>query len=305
VSHEATNWAIKQRGLKPATKIVLWHLCDRYHPDHGCFPSQETLADDCEMSRSTLNEHLNRLEWGGLLSRVQRSDKKTHRQKSTLYILGFQPEFTRNVEKPCPKSGHGTDEEQTQKPCPETGHGAVSGKSPKPCPDFSQSRVRNPDTNSVREPVREPVCSADADPHTKIGFSETGEVADAFDEFWEAHPRPIDIQKTRAAFIAAVEAGTDPTVIIAGARAFAAEQDGNDPKFVKSSALWLKDKRWADHKPKQGGKVSTREDTARLWAGIILQDGYVPANAVNNAMRADIVALGLMTNQQLTERGFA
>ena len=55
MSHDATNWAIKQRGLKPTTKIVLWHLCDRFNPDYGCFPSQARLAHDCEISRSTLN----------------------------------------------------------------------------------------------------------------------------------------------------------------------------------------------------------------------------------------------------------
>jgi hypothetical protein len=38
MSHDATNWAIKQRGLKPTTKIVLWHLCDRFNPDSGCRP---------------------------------------------------------------------------------------------------------------------------------------------------------------------------------------------------------------------------------------------------------------------------
>ena len=31
MSHDATNWAIQRRGLKPTTKIVLWHLCDRYN----------------------------------------------------------------------------------------------------------------------------------------------------------------------------------------------------------------------------------------------------------------------------------
>ncbi|PKP62913.1 MAG: GntR family transcriptional regulator, partial [Alphaproteobacteria bacterium HGW-Alphaproteobacteria-8] len=36
MSHDATNWAIQRRGLKPATKIVLWHLCDRHNPDFGC-----------------------------------------------------------------------------------------------------------------------------------------------------------------------------------------------------------------------------------------------------------------------------
>ena len=59
MSHEATNWAIKQRGLKPTTKIVLWYLCDRYNPDYGCFPTQVRLADDCgNQSVSALNDHL-------------------------------------------------------------------------------------------------------------------------------------------------------------------------------------------------------------------------------------------------------
>ena len=48
MSHAATNWAIQQRGLKPATKIVLWHLCDRHNPDFGCFPTQARLAEDYE-----------------------------------------------------------------------------------------------------------------------------------------------------------------------------------------------------------------------------------------------------------------
>ena len=62
MSHAATNWAIQQRGLKPATKIVLWHLCDRHNPDFGCFPTQVRLAEDAEMSISSLNDHLKKLE---------------------------------------------------------------------------------------------------------------------------------------------------------------------------------------------------------------------------------------------------
>jgi hypothetical protein len=54
MSHDATKWVIKQRGIKPALKVVLWNLRDRYHPDSGCFPSQETLAANCEVSRDAL-----------------------------------------------------------------------------------------------------------------------------------------------------------------------------------------------------------------------------------------------------------
>ena len=62
MSHAATNWAIQQRGLKPATEIVLWFLCDRHNPDFGCFPTQARLAEDAEMSVSALNDHLAALE---------------------------------------------------------------------------------------------------------------------------------------------------------------------------------------------------------------------------------------------------
>ncbi|MBO9453249.1 helix-turn-helix domain-containing protein [Tropicibacter sp. R16_0] len=148
MSHHATSWAIRQRGLKPATKLVLWQLCDRYHPDHGCFPSQETLADDCEMSRASVNRHLDELERLGLIRRIQRSEKKTNRQKSTLYILGFQPEI--RVENAGEAEG-----EETQKLCRKMRHGAVSQKSQKPCLKKRESRVSNCDTNLVKEPVIE------------------------------------------------------------------------------------------------------------------------------------------------------
>jgi hypothetical protein len=146
LSHDATNWAIKQRGLKPAAKVVLWHLCDRYHPDHGCFPSQDTLAADCEMSRSALNGHLSDLEELRLIRREQRKDDATKRQKSTRYIFPFEKEEAQDVERPCPESAHG----------------AVSEKQPEPCPENGKSRVQIPDTNLVREPVIEPPVRADA-----------------------------------------------------------------------------------------------------------------------------------------------
>ena len=86
MSHRATNWAILQRGLKPATKIVLWHLCDRHNPDFGCSPTQARLAADAEMSVSALNEHLAKLEGAGL-----RSDASG---RMTLTPTGVRPRAT-------------------------------------------------------------------------------------------------------------------------------------------------------------------------------------------------------------------
>ena len=137
MSHRATNWAIQQRGLAPATKLVLWHLCDRHNPDYGCFPSQDQLAADAEISRASLNTHLDKLERAGLIRRERRLDDDTKRQRTTRYFLGFEEEF---APKPCPDSGHGS--------------------TPEPCPDLAKSRVQNLDTNLVS---KEPVITAARD----------------------------------------------------------------------------------------------------------------------------------------------
>ncbi|MGB3833737.1 MAG: helix-turn-helix domain-containing protein [Mesorhizobium sp.] len=163
MSHNATNWAIQQRGLKPATKIVLWHLCDRHNPDNGCFPSQEKLAADCELSRSSLNDHLSILEARGLIQRVQRMDPETKQRMSTSYVFAFEPEFVKT--------------QDVVGPCPEIGHGAMSENGQKPCPKNDDSHVRNSDTNLVREPVIEP-----------RGAQARGE-EDQFDILWSNWPK--------------------------------------------------------------------------------------------------------------------
>ena len=137
MSHEATNWALKQRGLLPGTKLVLWYLADRYHPDHGCFPRQSTLAYDCEMSRSTVNVHLIRLEEAGVLRREQRWNYEEGRADSTLYILGCTPEYAQDPGEQSPESGH------SKNPKAESGNRADQS------PESNQSRVRNPDPNLV------------------------------------------------------------------------------------------------------------------------------------------------------------
>ena len=72
MSELATDWAILQRGLLPAAKLVLWHLCDRHTPGSGCFPSQEHLTAAAEISRASLNTQLRRLEDAGLIRRQRR-----------------------------------------------------------------------------------------------------------------------------------------------------------------------------------------------------------------------------------------
>lgn len=129
MSHEATAWAVQQRGISPAAKVVLWHLADRHNPDHGCFPSQARLANDCEMSRSSVNNQLAKLEAAGLIRRQQRRGDGA-RQMSTRYILGFEMA-------------------EAQEPSPDIGHGERQSRVQKTAKAESKSRVQNLDTNLV------------------------------------------------------------------------------------------------------------------------------------------------------------
>lgn len=142
MSHQATNWAVRVRGISPAAKVVLWHLADRHNKDTGqCNPSQSRLAEDCEISRSSLNNQLEVLENAGFIRRVRDNDEKTRRQRPTHYIL--------NMDRLHPQDAESHVQELDTAP--------VSKKQTKPCPKNSESRVQNLDTNPVREPGREPM----------------------------------------------------------------------------------------------------------------------------------------------------
>lgn len=89
MSHAATNWALKQKGLKPATKIVLLCLADCHNPHMGCFPSHKTLAADAEMSERSVRDHLEILEAKGLIRRVT-GERRGGEFAATNYQFGFE-----------------------------------------------------------------------------------------------------------------------------------------------------------------------------------------------------------------------
>ena len=150
MSELATHWAILQRGLLPAAKLVLWHLCDRHTPGSGCFPSQDHLIAAAEISRASLNTQLRRLEDAGLIRRQRRPGRVQGQWKSTRYVLGFEAHFAQ-------KSGQVFGQRNGQKPSPD-----LAQTPAKPCPDFEQSHLRILDTNLVRKKLLPRVAHAHA-----------------------------------------------------------------------------------------------------------------------------------------------
>ncbi len=335
MSHEATNWAIKQRGLKPTTKIVLWHLCDRFNPDYGCFPAQSRLAHDCEISRSTLNDHLGHLEAVGLLRRVPRIDPATKRQLPTHYILGFEPGFTPAPAVPCPVTGHGSERDAEGRanvedlalcvgidgePCPDFGYGidveAVSDFRAEPCPENAESRVRNPDTNLVREPLSKPVKEEeDAQARDAISDQVFGDLiealgldARALPGWWQGWPARLHVQRWRD------ELGLTEAEILATAEE--SRQDHPEPPDGPK-ALDRAMQRAAQRKVEDAGRKRQKPATTKaaaaatapitdlpaFYADLVNGDRYLPVSAISSTMRDAMLARGLVTTDRLRERG--
>ncbi|WP_375569782.1 helix-turn-helix domain-containing protein [Seohaeicola saemankumensis] len=334
MSHAATNWAIQQRGLKPTTKIVLWHLCDRFNPDFGCFPSQERLAHDCEISRSTLNEHLGQLEAAGLLRRVPHVHPATKRQMPTRYILGFEPGFTPHEPDPSSKTGHGRKDDAAiaadiepfdsgtadiVEPCLNSGHGydgrPVSDFPADPCPENGPSRVRNPDTNLVREPLSKPVKEEEDALARKDAFDDFFEsliAALGFDPdgplpgWWQGWPPREHARRWQTAL------GLTEAEIIGSAKA--SRRDHPEPpdgpkaldRVMQRAAQRKADKASRKRrKPKAATAQEARPiaDLPVFYAEMVNSDRYVPVSAISNSMRDAMLARGLVTAERLRERG--
>lgn len=167
MSHHATNWAIQQKGLAPATKIVLWFLADCHNPVHGCFPSQAYLAKEAEMGRSTVNRHLSELEQRGLIRRVQRFDPATKRALPTRYYLACEPDFgTPDVATRVPNP-------DTALPADETPDGGADGgaEAVEDVWETEQSRVPS-ETGSVSHSSETVTCKEPISPLPPITWDE-------------------------------------------------------------------------------------------------------------------------------------
>jgi hypothetical protein len=334
MSHAATNWAIQQRGLKPTTKIVLWHLCDRFNPDYGCFPSQERLAQDCEISRSTLNTHLTLLERAGLIRRVQRVNPGTKRQMPTRYILGFEPGFSQDHVVPCPETGHGDNVQDDLPfvvrenaveirlapvndldPCPETGRGAVSDFKPEPCPENGQSRVRNPDSNLVREPLSKPVkeeegaCAREGCHDGLFGalLSALGLDPEVpLPGWWQGRPPREHVRRWQT------ELGLSAEDILETAEASRHEhpEPPDGPKALdRVMQRAAQRKAEASSKARRKSRKAATPDSKPMadlpvfYADWVKSDKYLPPSAISNTMRNAMLTRGLVTAEQLRERG--
>lgn len=288
MSHAAVNWALEQRGLKPSAKLVLICLADRHNKDTGeCFPSQDLLASDACLSRSSLNDQLTILETLGYFTRETIFNPRTHKRENTQYNLnlGFTPEAPESDGKEKAMS-----EIRTRK-----NDRAMSEKGPKPCPKKADSHVRNSDNNPVR-----------------LTRKLTGETAADFGQgFWEDLLSALGLSpsnlpdrwkgdQARKDVAQWIALGLTEARIIEIAR-ISREKHPQPPQGPKA----LNARMEAAAKAPVPAQPASRQEFLTTLAGHINGEGYVAPSACSASTAQELLQARLVTRDALRARGIA
>lgn len=83
-----TAAAFKLKVGNPLRKLVLLKLADNADEDGQCFPSYKRIANDCEISRSSVIAHIAWLESVGIVSKKERYNQVTN--SSNMYKMNFE-----------------------------------------------------------------------------------------------------------------------------------------------------------------------------------------------------------------------
>lgn len=95
MSFQAMAWAVKQKVGNATGKAILLMLANYADEDGRCFPSQETLATECECSKRSVLDWLQKFEDMGILKRDRRHGSGGYRRSDILTLslsAAFSPE---------------------------------------------------------------------------------------------------------------------------------------------------------------------------------------------------------------------
>ena len=193
-----------------------------------------------------------------------------------------------------------------------------------PCPENAESRVRNPDTNPVREPLSKPVKEEEG-AQAREAISEEffggliqalGLDPAALPGWWQGWPPREHVRRWRD------DLGLDEEAILAVAEA--SRRDHPEPpdgpkaldRAMQRAAQRLKETGApAARKGPAPGNGKTRcrkrddgprpsdDQLAAFYADLVNSDRFLPANTISNTMRDAMLSRGLVTVERLRARG--
>lgn len=197
-----------------------------------CWPAIATLADDMGVDEKTI-----RRATGSLVERGYLQSKQRGLGLSNVYSISFPDDTSRpdtNVQ-----SGTGT---SVQSDTSRVDTSARPERTPVPAQNGHQCPP-----NLLNEPFEgNPLNNISPEPasNSKRRTSRATH-AEGFDEFWKQYPRKVAKGDASRAWVKALEKAPAQG-IIAGAKRYAAEREGQGDKFTKHPATWLNAECWLD-----------------------------------------------------------
>ncbi|EMD3472731.1 helix-turn-helix domain-containing protein [Salmonella enterica] len=148
MSRAATDWAWSLE-LSSAPKLLMLSLADRADEMHCCYPSIQRLVKDTGMDRKTIGKWINQMMEDGLISDTGERKGRTKQIRVLQLNIGIEQAQKRN----SPKNGT----------CTKNGHETI--------PNLDAKRSQKRDTESVIEPVNEPLNTQAAKAACAIGVN--------------------------------------------------------------------------------------------------------------------------------------
>ncbi len=282
-------WARKQRFAgDTAGKIVLMVLSD-YADEWGtCYPGVELIAEDAELSKSTVLRRLKALAEAGLVVVERRANQRGHRTSNRYHlqidVKVTAEEWVAAVERVKVRLDREPEEEVQ-------GVNVTPGsEAPPKCQPEREAKVSPGDTGTTSRTTSSTPYPLGSNASAPVGEQQQGLqavlslVVDsapsapvsgpqiAFSEFWDLYPR-------KTSKIAAEKAWTkitrtvDPALIIAAVPAHIAQwkREQRPLDKVPYPATWLNDGAWQDELPAAPEQVASPWSTAPSAAEVYRQ----------------------------------
>lgn len=149
--------AMRIKVGNPLRKLVLIKLADNASDSGECWPSHQHIADQCEISRRSVINHINKLEEMGFLRKENRT--KNNEKQSNLYFL--------TLDNPEPKEAGSAGDSLGSEGDAQGGAGDAQP------PSAGDAHRTSHSSEPVNEPMEgKPSLSSDDDAPTKVSITE-------------------------------------------------------------------------------------------------------------------------------------
>ena len=258
MSMELMVKAMKIRVGNPLRKLVLIKLADNASDQGECWPSYQHIADQCEISKRSVMNHIAALCESGLVKKVTRKGEKGN--SSNIYLL--------HLDGAGDSLGGSANNSLSGAANSPGSAGVAPGGSAGDSPRTSHS------FEPVKEPVNEPTIGAPADASAPAR-SARQEYSPEFEQAWQEYPKRAGGNSKSAAFKAwkaRIREGIKPETMLDGVKRYAAwvRATGNTgTQFVKQAATFFgPDRHFEDYWQQPAAHGGGRQRQVDVLAGL-------------------------------------